>query len=308
MRPSRGEGGGAAREGAVLLQGLVRCGRCGRRIQVAYSGTNGKIGRYACIRGRDWHATGEACQTLGGARLDKAVADAFLEAVAPSGIDVTAGAVGELEDQHKARLAGQRLAVERAEHEAGRAQRKFDACEPENRLVGRSLEALEEALARQQREQGKLATLEAARPAALSDRERQALVRLTGDLPRVWVASTTTNPDGKGLLRTLISEVIVTAYRDERCAAVEVHREGGAQTELRVPLRIAGKLARDPIAEDTLDLIGRLAEHLPRPADRWAPRPPRPPHRHRPAVHRSARARRSQARRDPGRRTSRRRR
>ena len=71
-----------------------------------------------------------------------------LEAVAPAGIAATAAAIGEIEDQHEARMAGQRLALERAQYEADRAQRKFDACEPENRLVGRTLErALEEALA-----------------------------------------------------------------------------------------------------------------------------------------------------------------
>jgi hypothetical protein len=59
VRP-RGEGGGAAREGGALLQGLVRCGRCGRKMQVAYSGTHGKVGWYACVRGRDFHVTGRA--------------------------------------------------------------------------------------------------------------------------------------------------------------------------------------------------------------------------------------------------------
>jgi len=131
----RGEGGGAAREGSALLQGLVRCGRCGRKMQVAYSGTGGKVRRYGCTRGRDWHATGKACQTVGGARLDKTVVGAFLEAAAPAGLAATAGAIRELEDQHEQRLAGQRLAVERAQYEADRAQRKYDACEPENRLV-----------------------------------------------------------------------------------------------------------------------------------------------------------------------------
>jgi hypothetical protein len=168
VRP-RGEGGGAAREGAALLQGLVRCGRCGRKMQVAYSGTNGKIGRYACVRGRDMHATGQACQSLGGGRLDQAIAHAFLEAAAPAAIAATAGAIGELEDQHETRMAGQRLALERAQYDADRAQRKFDACEPENRLVGRTLErALEQALVTLEREHGRLAQLERARPAALT--------------------------------------------------------------------------------------------------------------------------------------------
>ena len=258
VRP-RGEGGGAAREGGALLQGLVRCGR---KMQVMYSGTNGKVGRYACIRGRDFHATGQACQSLGGARLDKAVAEAFLDAVAPAGIEATAGAIGELEDQHEQRLAGQRLAVERARYEADRARRKFDACEPENRLVGRTLEhALELALSELEREHGRLAALERARPVALSDQEREALARLARDLPRLWAASSTTDRDRKELLRTLIGEVIVTAHHDERRADVEVQWEGGPRTELSVPLRVPGPLQQDRTAEDTIELIRRLAEH-----------------------------------------------
>src|SRR5215207_2774006 len=140
VRP-RGEGGGAVREGAALLQGLLRCGRCGRRMQVAYSGRDGRVPRYACVRGLQLHGTGQSCQSLGGLRLDKAVAAAFLEAVSPAGIGASAEAVAELERQHEERLAGHRLALERAEFEAGRARRQFDACEPENRLVARTLEA-----------------------------------------------------------------------------------------------------------------------------------------------------------------------
>ena len=258
----RGEGGGAAREGTALLQGLVRCGRCGRKMQVAYSGTGGKVRRYTCVRGRDSHGTGKACQTVGGARLDKTVACAFLEAAAPAGIAATAGAIRELEDQHEQRLAGQRLALERAQYEADRAQRKYDACEPENRLVGRTLErALEEALAQRERERGKLAQLERARPIPLSDQEREALVALARELPRLWTAETTTDRDRKELLRTLIGEVIVTADHDKRRAAVEVQWQGGARTELSFPLKVAGSLEQGRVTGDTLELIRRLSEH-----------------------------------------------
>ena len=161
-------------------------------------------------------------------------------------------------------MAGQRLALERAQYETDRARRKYDACEPENRLVGRTLErALEEALQNVEREHGRLAELQRARPAALSEQERQALAALARDLPRLWAAATTTARDRKELLRTLISEVIVTAHRDERRAAVEVCWEGGARSELSVPLNVRGPLERGRIAEDTLTLIRRLAEHQP---------------------------------------------
>src|SRR4051812_1665888 len=131
VRP-RGEGGGAAREGSALLQGLVRCGRCGRRMQVSYAGTNGTVRRYACLRGHVLHATGQTCQSLGGGRLDQVVANAFLEAITPAAVAASAGAVRELHDQHDERLAGQRLALQRAEFEADPARPPVDACEPQH--------------------------------------------------------------------------------------------------------------------------------------------------------------------------------
>jgi len=262
VRP-RGEGGGAAREGGALLQGLVRCGRCGRRMQVAYSGKDGRRARYACVRGFHLHGTEKTCQTLGGGRLDKAITSAFLEAVTPAGVAASTGAITEITEQHDTRLAGQRLALERAEFEAERAQRQFDACEPENRLVARSLEAkLEQALGGVEREQRVLAALEHARPAPLSDQERRVLTGLARDLPKLWVAKSTSDRDRKELLRTLISEVVITVRRPENIAEVEILWEGGARSELSVRLvRRGGESSRTD--EDTIELIRRLAAHHP---------------------------------------------
>jgi DNA invertase Pin-like site-specific DNA recombinase len=260
VRP-RGEGGGAAGHGNALLQGLLRCGRCGRRMQVAYSGTTGNVPRYLCSVGHVTHATGRICGSLGGTRLDAAVADAFLDAVTPAAVAATAGAIGELTDQHDARLEGQRLALERAQFEAERARRQFDACEPEHRLVARTLErGLEDALGAVEREQRSLAALARARPAPLSDAERASLGQVARNLPRLWNAKTTTQRDRKELLRALISEVVVTIDRDEHRADVEVFWEGGTRTELQVRLNRTGPTQRQ-LAEDTIDLIRRLAVH-----------------------------------------------
>ena len=100
-------------------------------MQVAYSGTGGRVPRYACQRGRDLHATGAVCQSLGGLRLERAVAQAFLEAVTPAGIRASAQAITELERQHEQRLQAQRLAVERADFEAGRGDVVFKAYLPD---------------------------------------------------------------------------------------------------------------------------------------------------------------------------------
>ena len=260
VRP-RGEGGGAAGHGNALLQGLIRCGRCGRRMQVAYSGTTGNVPRYLCSAGHITHATGRICGSLGGIRLDRAVADAFLDAVTPAAVAATAGAIGELTDQHEARVSGQRLALERAQFEADRAKRQFDACEPEHRLVARTLErGLEDALGTVEREQRSLTALDRARPAPLSDAERASLTELARNLPRLWNAKTTTQRDRKELLRALIREIVVTIDRDEHRADVEVFWEGGARTELQVRLNRTGPTHRQ-LAEDTIGLIGRLAAH-----------------------------------------------
>jgi len=262
VRP-RAEGGGAAREGQALLQGLLRCGRCGRRMQVAYSGNDGRVPRYACVRAHHHYGAEHPCQSLGGVRLDNAVAAAFLEAVAPAGVSACSEAIGELERAHEERLQGQRLAVERAQFEADRAQRQFDACEPENRLVGRTLErAWEQALVALEREQRELAELEARCPEPLTTAERQALARLARDLPRLWEAETTTPRDRKELVRTLIREVVVTVRQDPRRAELEIAWDGGARTELQVPLIRRGP-DRRRTAQDTVALIRQLAEHTP---------------------------------------------
>jgi excisionase family DNA binding protein len=257
---SRGEGGGAAREGAGLLQGLLRCGRCGRRMQVAYSGSDGRSPRYSCVRARDHHGAETACQALGGRRLDRAVAAAFLEAVSPAGVGAAASAIAELQAQHDERLAQQRLALERADYEAGRAKRQYDACEPENRLVARAVEhAYEQALGEVEREQRKLALLEHARPEPLTDQERRALARLARDLPRLWEAATTSDRDRKELLRVIVREVVVTLRRPAGHAAVEIFWEGGARSQLRLPVGPGAPGIRT--SEETVALVRRLAEH-----------------------------------------------
>jgi len=257
------EGGGAAREGSGLLQGLLRCGHCGRRMQVAYSGNTGQVPRYACVRAHHLHGTDHACQSVGGVRLERAITGAFLDAVTPAGIRASAQAIEEIEQQHDERLTGQRLAVERAEFEAGRARRQFDACEPENRLVARTLETRYElTLEELERERRKLAELERHRPEPLTAAERDALAKIARDLPRLWSAETTTHRDRKELVRTLITEITITVVEEPRRAEIEILWEGGARTELEIRLWRRGA-KRTCTPEDTVELIRRLAEHHP---------------------------------------------
>src|SRR5215218_5308865 len=146
-RAPRSEAGGAVREGAALLQGLLRCGRCGRKMQITYTGARGNVSRYACVQARRLQAAERECQGLGGLRLEQRIVDAFLAALAPASVDATLAALQETEEAWQRECHQRELAVERARYEAERAERQFSRVEPENRLVARSLErAWEERL------------------------------------------------------------------------------------------------------------------------------------------------------------------
>ena len=79
---------GPAKGGAAMLSGLLRCGRCGRRLFVAYSGTQGKVPRYACHGGRV-NRGAAACLSVGSLRVDEAVVDQVLEAIQPAGVQAS---------------------------------------------------------------------------------------------------------------------------------------------------------------------------------------------------------------------------
>jgi DNA invertase Pin-like site-specific DNA recombinase len=258
-----GQGGGAAREGSALLQGLLRCGKCGRKMMVSYSGKNGRTHTYLCSRTHQTQATRRPCQTIGGLRFDRTVTDAFLQAVTPAGVDATAAAVDQLEADHAERRRLQLLAVERAEYEAERRRRQFDACEPENRLVARSLErAYEQALADVDRQRLALTELDRHRPAPLSELERRALRRLAGELDRVWNASSTTDRDRKELLRALLDDVVLNVDRQRELATVELFWQGGARTELPVRLKHT-TVKRSGTRPKLIELVRKLAVHSP---------------------------------------------
>ena len=230
-------------------------------MKVKYSGPNGRTHTYLCESTYQTQATSVICQTIGGLRFDRTVVDAFLEAVTPAGVEATAAAVDQLEADHAERRQLQLLAVERVEYEAERRRRQFDACEPENRLVARSLErAYEEALADVERQRFALAELDRHRAAPLTEPERRALRRLAGELSTVWTAASTTDRDRKELLRALLDDVILDVDRARDTASVELIWQGGARTEL--PVRVKhSTVKRSGTRPELVDLVRRLAVH-----------------------------------------------
>ena len=260
-RPPRGHGGGAPREGTALLQGLLRCGRCGRIMQTGYSGPKGNSPRYVCARAKQLYAAERGCCSIGGGRLEKTILAELFTVLEPASLEATAKALAEADDQYRQRMAAFELAVERARYEAGRAWRQYDAVEPENRLVARTLErAWEDRLAVVRRAENDLRAQQARRPVTLTSDELAWITTAGADVKAVFWAPTTTIPERKQLIRAVIAEVVLTIGDQQRVAGLRIIWQGGAVTEVSMPMTKKGGHTRTT-SEDTVALVRRLARH-----------------------------------------------
>src|SRR6266542_4049257 len=182
-RPRAHEPGtGAVREGCAWLQGLATCGICGRKLAVFYEGPTKATPGYYCTAGGLVNGRGVFHMRIGGLAIQRAVADTFLATLAPAALRACLAAAQQLEDGHDTALAQWRRDVERARYTAVKAERRYQAVDPDNRLVARGLEtAWEQALRDLPDAEAELARRESARPTKLTDAERDAILALGND-------------------------------------------------------------------------------------------------------------------------------
>ena len=257
-------GDGAVREGAALLQGLAGCGVCGRKLAVYYQGRRKSTPGYYCTgTGELLEGRGLRHLRVGGVTIDSAVSTAFLAALAPAGLQACLAAAEQLETGADTALDQWRRKLERARYQAGRAERRYLAVDPDNRLVARGLEAdWERALREVADIEAELTRRETARPTTLTAQQTATLLALGDDVAKVWHAPTTSDRDRKELLHTLLDEVVLRVDRDTKLAALTIRWRGGALTELNVDLSRSAP-PRIRTDEDTVGLIRRLAGHHP---------------------------------------------
>ena len=251
---------GAVREGSALLQGLATCGVCGRHLRVYYRGRQSTPGYY-CAASTLANGRGHYCMRVSGVRINDAVAQVFLDAITPAGIEASLLAQQNLEADHEAACSQWRLQVEKARYESERAERRYKSVEPENRLVARGLEAeWEKRLAELAAAEAELERRLRGRPGVLTDEEHTRIRALGADLKTVWEASTTTDRDRKELLHTLLDEVNITVSGSD--AHIVIRWKGGSVSEINVFLKshFVPPVRTD---EETIDLVRRLAAHYP---------------------------------------------
>ena len=242
------------REGTALCQGIVFCGACGRSMQVRYQD---RYPRYECSHSRANHVAAPLCGSVRANTVDQAVTAALLAAVEPAQVALALAAAEEVTARRQRSVRAAELAVERARYDAERAERAFLACEPENRLVARSLEARwETRLADLAEAEAALATQRSARPELPSPDQLAATV---ADLPALWSAPATSDKDRKRLLRTLLGDVTLTpsAENPSRLTAGLRWKSGATQQLLVTRRKNAIQLrATDPAAIELARRIG----------------------------------------------------
>jgi excisionase family DNA binding protein len=247
---------GAVRRGEALLPGLLRCARCGKKLVVRYGGTH----RYECAGAFNQLAAAR-CITFGGMRVDRSLAREVLDRLQPLGVEAALAAIearGQRRSEKKDQLE---LALQQARYEAARAQRQYDATDPENRLVAGELERRwNERLAAVRDLELEIDRLDTDEAPALTVADRERLMALGHDLLRAWESPSTTPETRKKIIRTVISEIIVDIVGDK--LELIVHWEGGDHTRLIVKRNRPGQ-TRWTTDGEVVDLIRALARQMP---------------------------------------------
>jgi DNA invertase Pin-like site-specific DNA recombinase len=223
---------GAGREGAALLQGIVLCGRCGRRMTTRYQ-EDGVRPAYHCDHTARRFG-GQRCQSFRGQRIDAAVAQALLEAVQPAQLNEAMAALDQLEAQARQIDQQWQRRLERARYEADLARRRFIQVDPENRLVARTLERdWNDKLSELQSLEREFAARPIPSLLLATPEERSRVLALAQDLPTLWYAPTTTPADRKRLLLCLIKDVTLTGT--DTTIQIGIRWQTEVVTELTVP-------------------------------------------------------------------------
>lgn len=245
----------AVRSGQGLLVGLLRCGRCGRKFHIRYSGRKGTAGRYCC-KG-DYASGGRYCLAFGNATVDKRFGAELVKVISPLGAKASLEALDRLCCEHEDRQQAFASQLEHAEYEAMRAFEQYDQVDPRNRLVAADLEErwnrkLEEVNSLKQT----LERMEERRP-LISAAQRQRVVSLGERFADVW------NHDGcsvelkKKIVRSVVEEIVVDEGESQADLRFTVHWKGGVHTQFEMPRALVPRGRKT--AADDVEVIRKMA-------------------------------------------------
>jgi DNA invertase Pin-like site-specific DNA recombinase len=222
------------REGPALLQGLLVCGRYGKRMTVRYHCRRGQmLPDYVCQRDGIEHGE-PICQSIPGAGIDQKVGDLLVEAVTPVTLEVALAVQQELQSRLEEADRLRQQQVERARYEAELARRRYLRVDPDNRLVADSLEAdWNDKLRRLTEAQEAFEWQRAQDRKLLDDQQRAAILSLATNFPQLWHDPSTPDRERKRMVRLLLEDV--TLIREDYLT-LHIRFKGGAHRTVQLPL------------------------------------------------------------------------
>jgi DNA invertase Pin-like site-specific DNA recombinase len=248
----------AGRGGRALLSGLLRCRRCGRMLHIVYGGHRGEAPRYHCRGAHINHGEQKKCLSFGSLRVDDTVANEVLQVIGGDAVEAALEAADQLRRQREDRRAALALEVDQARYEARLAERRYEAVDPENRLIAAELEARwNSALQHAHDVADRLNAFDQDVTTPVIP-DRADLLSLAQDLPAVWRASTTEMRLKQRIVRVVIQEIVVDVDEPARTIVLVIHWMGGRHSELRVKKNEPGQHRRRTSLE-AIDVIRRMA-------------------------------------------------
>ena len=227
---------GPIREGLAMLQGLLICGTCGRRLTVRYQGNGGIYPTYECNR-RARECISKSCMFLKADLVDKAIIQQALKALQPEQVQLAIEALEELQKRQKRVDKSWELKLQRAQYETELAQRRYEAVDPDNRLVAATLEQQwNNALIALEELQKQYHQYQSEDPLLLSGEQQKSLLELAKDFPKLWDAPSTDPKDKKQILRLLIEDITVERPHQSKTAILHVRWKGGACEDITVTI------------------------------------------------------------------------
>jgi DNA invertase Pin-like site-specific DNA recombinase len=262
---TNGEGtvlSGPAREGLALLQGLLVCGRCARALTVRYQGNGGIYPLYLCSWQRRQGLGTTDCMSARSDLLDDAISEAMLNILQPAELELALTALKELEQRDQPIMRQWHMRIERAEYEAALAERRYQECDPANRLVAGTLERRwNDALLRLESIRMEAAQFQSQNTRAVTPEQKAQILALVHDLPRLWHAPTTQAKDRKRMLRLLIRDITVEKLPATRQLVLHIRWQGDTSTDTVVSLpKLAADAMRYP--EAIIVQVRDLSQHL----------------------------------------------
>jgi len=245
----------SVRAGHGLLAGVLRCGRCGRRLHVRYWGKAGTAARYLCQG--DFNAGGSYCIGFGGRTVDRRFSQELLRVLSPLGVEASLEAVERLRDADDERREALVLQLQQLEYEARRAFEQYDEVDPRNRLVATELEQRwNDKLEQVEKLKATIADLDRdARP--LSEEEQDTIVALGEQFEQVWHGDRCPMELKKKIVRTVIEEVIVSLDEDTSTLSFVIHWKGGTHTRFEMDKPKAG--VGQKTTDEDLEIIRKMA-------------------------------------------------